>query len=218
VIINEKNVGYTRGNNLGVRRAEGEFIAIVNPDIIWRDNDVLQKLVDFGEKNPEVGIWAPKQINDDGSRPITVRAFPKFFVQIARRTFLRKLPGIKKIVAYDEMQHLDYDKTQEVDWIQSSFIMMRKEFWDELGSFDEAYFIFMSDAELCWQSWKRGKKVMLYPEAKVYADGIRCSRGGFFTLFKSKILRQHVIDALRYFKKHLFEKNPKKTKIKNSDK
>jgi GT2 family glycosyltransferase len=209
LIINEKNIGYTKGNNLGSQYATGEFLAIVNPDIFWKEPDTLQKLVDFLQKNKEIGVLAPAQINPDDSVATTVRAFPNFIIQMARRTFLRRLPAFKSKVEFDEMQHLNYSKTQSVSWVQSSFIMMRKDFWDECGGFNEKYFLFMADAELCWQVWSKGKKVVFYPETKVYADGLRCSRGGFLDLFTQKTLWVHIKDSFEYTKKHFFEKPPR---------
>ncbi len=209
VVINEKNEGYTRGNNRGVLLAKGEYIAIVNPDIIWKQKDTLQKLINYLGAHPEVGIVGPKQINPDGCVAMSVRAFPNLFVQIARRTFLRHLPGIKEWVAYDEMQHLDYEKVQKVDWLQSSFMVMRKDDWNGCGGFDEDYFLFMSDAEICRKFWKKGKAVVYFPEVWVYADGIRCSEGGFSDFCKQWVLRQHFKDSLKYTIKHLFERNPR---------
>ena len=69
--------------------ATGKYLLIVNPDIVWRERDTLQKLIDYMEAHEEIGILAPKQINDrDGKIAMTVRAFPKFFIQVARRTKL----------------------------------------------------------------------------------------------------------------------------------
>jgi N-acetylglucosaminyl-diphospho-decaprenol L-rhamnosyltransferase len=209
--INEKNVGYIRGNNQGADMASGEYLLIVNPDIILDDTKTLQKLVDYLEKNQQIGIVGPKQINDDtGGVAMTVRAYPNIFLQVARRTFLRKLPLIKKAVAYDEMQHLDYDKTQTVDWLQSSFWAMRRSVWDELGGLDKMYFVFMSDPDLCFKCWKSGKEVVYYPEVEVRADGRRVSAGGFLDFFRKWTLRQHVKDSLKYQIKYLFKGNPHK--------
>ncbi len=210
ILTNQKNLGYIRGNNQGVKLARGEFLLIVNPDIIWPEKDILKKLVDYMEKHPRVGICGPQQINDNsGKVAMTVRAFPKLFLQVARRTFLRRLPLVKKWVAYDEMQHLDYSKTQPVDWLQSSFWIMRKSLWDKLGGLDKSYFVFMSDPEMCWQCWKAGYEVVYYPEVRVHADGRRVSEGGFLAFFQKWTLRQHVKDALIYQLKHLFRKNPR---------
>ncbi|MBU0576951.1 glycosyltransferase family 2 protein [Patescibacteria group bacterium] len=211
VNINETNIGYIKGNNLGAKLARGEYLLIVNPDIIWKDSDTLQKLIDFMDKNSNVGICGPKQINDgDDSTAMTVRAFPKFGLQVARRTFLRHLPIIKKWVAHDEMQHLDYDKVQDVDWLQSSFWVIRKDLWDSFGGLNSDYFIFMSDPDLCFKVWKKGYKVVYYPDVTVHADGIRCSEGGVFTYFQKWTLRQHVRDALRYWWNHLFKGSARK--------
>ncbi len=210
VIINEKNTGYTRGNNAAAKLAKNKYLFIVNPDIIWRESNTLQNLVDYLEKHEEIGILAPKQVNDgDGSIAITVRAFPKFFLQVARRTWIGKLPIIKKWVAYDEMRHLDYNKTQAVDWIQSSFWLMKKSLWDALGGLDTHYHLFMSDPDLCFSVWKKGYKVVYYAKTIVYADGIRLSQGGFIAFFQKWTLRQHVIDSLKYCWIHKFKKNPR---------
>ncbi|MDH5597017.1 MAG: glycosyltransferase [Candidatus Peregrinibacteria bacterium] len=210
VKINKENVGYIKGNNEGAKSATGKYLLIVNPDIVWRERDTLQKLVDHMEKNEQIGILAPRQINDDsGEVAMTVRAFPKFFLQIARRTNLRKLPLIRKWVAYDEMRHLDYDITQEVDWIQSSFWVIKKSLWDSFRGLNPDYFIFMSDPDLCFRVWEKGYKVVYYPKTTVYADGIRASQGGIRDYFKKWTLRQHVKDSLKYSVNHLFKGNPR---------
>lgn len=208
--INAENVGYIKGNNQGAKLANGEYLLIVNPDIVWRNNDTLQKMIDYMDNNTDIGILGPKQINDgDNSTAMTVRAFPKFFLQIARRTFLRKLPIIKDWVSHDEMRHLNYNKTQEVDWLQSSFWVIKKELWDSFGGLNYDYFIFMSDPDLCFKVWEKGYKIVYYPDATVYADGIRLSSGGFMTYFQKWTLRQHVKDSLKYMWNHLFKRNPR---------
>lgn len=211
VSINKTNVGYIRGNNQGAKIATGEYLLIVNPDIVWREQDTLQKLIEYMETHEEIGVLAPRQINDlNGQVEMTVRAFPRFFLQIARRTWLRKLPLIRKWVAYDEMQHLDYSLTQEVDWAQSSFWVIRKSLWDSFGGLNPDYFIFMSDPDLCFKVWEKGYKVVYYPKATVYADGRRASEGGFADFFKKWTLRQHVRDSLKYCWSHLLKKKPRK--------
>ncbi len=135
VYINSKNLGYIRANNQGVKLATSKYLMIINPDIIWHKSDTLQKMVDFMEKYPRIGIAGPRQINEnDQNVATTIRAFPKLSLQIARRTWLRNVPGIKSLVEYDEMQHLDYNQTQTVDWLQSSFWIMRKDLWQNLAA------------------------------------------------------------------------------------
>lgn len=211
VIINSENVGYVGGNNEGAKKARGEYLLIVNPDIIWREKNTLKKMIDYMQLHSDIGILGPKQINDsDGSVAMTVRAFPRLFLQVARRTWIRKLPLIKSWVAHDEMRHLDYNETQEVDWLQSSFWMIRKELWDSFGGLNSDYFLFMSDPDLCFKVWEKGYKVVYYPEATVYADGIRLSQGGMKAFFQKWTLRQHLKDAIKYSWNHLLRGNPRK--------
>lgn len=211
LIFNEKNLGYTKANNKAAQRAKGKYILIVNPDIIIEEENTLQKIYDYMEAHPEIAILGPKQINDDtGEIAMTLRAFPKLHVQFARRTFLRHLPYFKGRVAHDEMQHFDYKSVHEVDWIQSSFIAVRRDFWEEVEGLHEGYFLFMSDPHICWQAWDRGYKVVYNPDIVVHADGVRCSSGGVLTFFKKWTLRQHLIDSIKYTFKHLFKRNPRK--------
>jgi len=162
------------------------------------------------KKNKKVGILGPRQINDDGTYAMNVRQFPNLFLQIIRRLSLRNIPFLQKKVEADEMLKMDKAKTQEVDWLQSSFFVIRKKLWDEIGGFNEDYFLFMADSEICLESWKRGYSVEFFAETEVSADGIRCSAGGFKMFLKSWVLRQHLRDAIKYFWKYLFQKNPRK--------
>ncbi|MFH1232250.1 MAG: glycosyltransferase [Patescibacteria group bacterium] len=212
LIINSKNVGYVKAHNQVSNKIEGQYVVIVNCDIIWKEKNSLLKMIDYLDNNKDIGILGPKQINNDGSVAITVRAFPKFYIQVARRTFLRKILFFKKNVEYDEMRHLDYSKIQDVDWLQSSFIIIRKELWDDIGGFCEDYFLFMSEADFCYKAWKRGMRVVYYPETYVCADGKRISAGGFKKFFQSWILRQHVVDSLKYQLKYFCKKNPRESR------
>ncbi len=212
ITTNKINEGYSVPQNRLIKELENEYILILNPDIFWKDKSSLQKIVDFMDKNKDIGIIGPKQVDENGNISMSVRAFPKLHVQISRRTFLRELPVLKDLVEYDEMKHLDYSKIQEVDWLQSSCIMIRRELWDDIGGFNENYFLFMADVELCLESWKKDMKVVYYPEVEVNADGIRCSRGGVASFFKNWILRTHVKDAIKYQLNHWKEKNPRTMK------
>jgi len=204
----EKNLGYIKAHNVMSENFDADYYVTYNPDILIKDSNVLSELINYMENNKDVGVIAPKQINDDGKIAMTVRGWPNLILQFARRTFLRNLPVLKQLVARDEMQYLDYSKVQEVPWLQASFNCVRGSLWKEVGGHDERYFLFMSDPEICWQSWKQGLKVIYYPKVTVYADGIRVSAGGIKTFFKSWVLRQHLKDSWEFFKKHLFEKKP----------
>lgn len=210
LIINNENSGYSKAHNDIQFFIKGEYVLIVNPDIHWgKSGYTLQKMLDFMKQNPQTAIMGPKQKLENGSVEMTVRPFPSFFIQISRRTRLRRIPGLSDMVKKDEAEARGLFRSKEVDWLQSSCILVRKKFWDEVGGFDENYKIFMADVELCFQAWKRGYKVMYYPEVSVCADGKRSSSGSFRNFFNNWILRQHFKDACKYHWNHLFERGPR---------
>jgi GT2 family glycosyltransferase len=209
VLINKKNLGYSKAYNKAVEeKVTGEYLLILNPDIIFKKEDDLQKMFLYLKNNPEIGVLGPKQVNDENDKKeaLTVRAFPNLLTQVSRRTFLRFLPYLKEKVAYDEAKNLDKSKIQEVDWLQSSCVIIKTDWFLSLGKFNEKYFLFMADTEICLKTWLKGKKVVFYPEVTVLADGLRCSRGGFLSFFTKKVLRIHFYDALKYYYYHWKDK------------
>ncbi len=203
VVINDGNLGYPKGNNSGARHAHGEVIFIINPDIHSPDPETLQKLADYLVANPDVAIVGPRQKNPDGSYEYTARRFPGVIAQIARRTALRGLPSFQRIISRYENKAMDMSKTQDVEWLQSSFWAVRKDFWDHLGGFDEYYHIFMADVEMCLQAWNKGMRVVFLADVEVEADGIRSSAGSLFDCFKKRLVRIHIFDAIKYHWRHL---------------
>ena len=210
ILVNPRNLGYTRGYNSAKGHEEGDYIFSVNDDILFEEDDSMQKIVNYMDSHPEVAILGPEQINDDGTITMSVRAFPRLYLQVARRTFFRNTPVLKEKIAHDEMRHLDYSRIQDVDWLQSSCCIIRRDFWERVGGYNEYYFLFMADTEMCFRAWEMGYRVTYFPETRVYQDGLRVSRGGFLDFFRSWVLRQHVWDSLKYTSRHWNEKNPRK--------
>ncbi|MCK5459690.1 glycosyltransferase [Candidatus Parcubacteria bacterium] len=206
VKINSENLGYSKAYNNVKGEIEGEYVLIVNPDILWKEKKSLARMINYMDKNRDIGILGPKQINPDGRASLTARFFPKFYLQVARRTFLGNLPILNKKIECGRMFCFDYDKIQDVDWLQSSCVVVQKKLWDKIRGFCEDYFLFMADTEICFQAWKSNYRVVYFPEVKVFADGKRLSAGGFKKFFKSWVLRQHVKDSLKYRAKHFFNK------------
>jgi len=209
IIINKENTWYTKWNNIWAKEVTWEYVFILNPDILIKEKEAVSKLFSYLEKNKEAWIIWPKQINDNWEIPIIIRRFPNLFAQISRRTFLRNICWIKKIVEKDECRDLDLNKTQTVDWIQSSCFMLSRNLWDKIWGFDENYKIFLSDPEICFQAWKLWKEVVYNPEIQVFADWKRASSWWIVKFFQSWVLRQHFLDSIKYFFKHIFSWNPR---------
>lgn len=209
VIVSERNLGYTAACNFAAAiGCDAEFLLLLNPDIEWRRPGALRRLVAFMTMHPEVAIAGPRQRNEDGTTPLTARRFPSLAAQLLRRTKLRTVRPFSTIVADYERPGFDYAHSQPVDWLQSSCILVRRDFWNRVGGLDEGFFLFMADCDICLRAWQEGLQVWHVAEALVTADGRRASAGGPFDLFTSRVLRRHLVDALRYHGKHAFVTPP----------
>lgn len=205
LIKSEKNLGYVEACNQGVSYSRSDFIFLVNPDIVWLEKDTISNILNEFDKDTQIGIIGTKQKNDDGTVPNTVRRFPNLIAQVARRTFLQRIPWFKKQVENYEIGDFNYSKSEEVEWLQSSFMAIREEVWIKTKGLDKRFFLFMADPDICYQAWENGYKVKYIAEVCVGADGKRCSEGGFLSVFESQAIRFHVIDAVHYTAKYFFK-------------
>ena len=205
---NKKNTGYTRGINALADKSSGEYLLIVNPDIIWPAKDTLQKLVDFLEEKKEVAMVGPRQMDPGGTRAESMRRWPKLWLQIIRRIPLRNWPLISLAVEKDAYHDVKNNEVQPVCWLQSSCVLVRRKDFFEAGKLCEDYFIFMSDPELAYELWKRKRQVWFYGKTYVEADGRRASQGGVGDVLSSWVLRQHVKEAILFQWKHFFHSWP----------
>lgn len=198
LIESGKNLGYGKGNNLGVANADGEYILIANPDI-FVEPDTLQKLVTYADSHKEAGIIGPKLIYYNGVIQDSCRRHMSPFDLVIKRTFLRKLPFFKKRVEKYLMEDFDHSKTQEVDLITGACFLIPKKLYDKVGGFDERYFLFMEDFDLCRKVAREGKKIVYYPEAHAEHYHKRLSSGNIFWLLKQKVFWIHLSSAIKYF-------------------
>jgi N-acetylglucosaminyl-diphospho-decaprenol L-rhamnosyltransferase len=190
------NLGYTKGCNLGVEAlAPTDFIVLCNPDIIWDEPGSLDRLIALAASDPSIGVLAPLQVSDDGALVETARVFPTLLHQLKRRLWPRQGTEMHLI---DSLAQGKADLI-DVDWLQSSCVLIRRALWDRLGGLDQRYFLFMSDVELGRATWDAGMRVCLTSTVRVRADGQRASSGGFRSLLTSRTQRSHLIDAFRYY-------------------
>jgi len=198
LIISAENLGYSRAVNLAARNAgRHDYILLASPDILVEDRRAIEEMAFLLQSEPRIAVLATLQRNDDGSPVEVARQFPNFWRQILRRSNPR---------AFEEfhIQSALHDSAQiiDVDWVQSSFVMIPRAFWDEVSGLDEAYKIFMADVAICWRAHKLGRRVAVTSLVNVRADGLRASRGGIRDIFRSRPLRIHLRDAMIYYLRH----------------
>lgn len=199
VVLNNHNSGYAAGNNQAVKLARGDYIFICNPDIIILPG-ALEKLYSYLKNHPQVGLVGPQLLNSDRTIQYSCCRFPHLYTPFLRRTFLGGLPLLKKKLEDYLMLDYDHQEEKEVDWMIGAALMLKKDFFESIGHFDERYFLYFDDVDLARKVWQKGKKVIYLPQAQIIHAHQRLSamRSALPSLF-SKILWVHTQSALKYF-------------------
>jgi hypothetical protein len=195
-----KNVGFQAGNNIGIKQARAKNILIINPDITITD-DSIEKMFNFLKEHPWVGAVGPKIINPDKTVQSTCRKFYNLFTPLYLRTIFKKTKKGKKI--YDEimMANFDHNTNIQVDWLQASCIMVKKEILQKINYFDERFFLYIGDMDLCKKIYLAGFKVYYLAQACVIHYFHQESAGGIEIIFNKKG-RIHIKDFIKYVIKY----------------
>jgi len=194
IIRNERNVGYSGGNNIGFENALGRYLLFLNPDTAIFENS-LQTLLDFAESKKEYGIFGPKLVFPDGSLQ---RYFCKFYTLrsiMFRRSFFGKL--FSKSIDHPLLGDVEKSNYLELDWILGSALLIKRDIFESVGKFDENYKLYFEDVDLCYRIRKAGLKAGYCCTSVIIHDHQRESAKGF-----SKKTIWHIQSAIRFFMKH----------------
>jgi GT2 family glycosyltransferase len=192
----EKNIGFSGGNNLGVKTASGDYILIVNPDTTL-EKDSLEKMFNFLNSRDDIAIVGPQLVFPSGTIRDSYRTFPTILDIIIKRTPL-SIFFPKRMRDYLQWDKSPYE-TREVDWLVGACMFIKKDFFEKIGGFDERFFLFFDDTDLCKRCRLNGKKVVYFPEAKGHDSQNRLSSGGMLSFLWKKTVRIHIISAIKYF-------------------
>ncbi len=205
----KRNQGFGSAMNVGLQHALGKYILIFNPDIIISPG-ALEKMFAYMEAHPQVGTLGPKLLNADGSLQYSCYRYHEPLVPILRRTPLGRLPWGQKTIERFLMQDVDHAQTLEVDWIMGSAMFTRAAALAKTGCFDERFFMYFEDTDLCWRMWEAGYTVIYYPEAVMVHYHRRASAdGSIFQQLRSPLTWRHIQSAYKFFRKHSGQKNPR---------
>lgn len=200
IIVNQKNLGFAAGCNLGIKKAKGDYLLILNPDIAVLGGSI-EKMVNWMKSNKNIGIIGPKLLNPDRSVQKSCYHYPSWDVPILRRTILGKLKWAKKKIDEYIMADFNHQEIKSVDWILGAALLLRKEMLKKVGLFDQRFFLYFEDVDLCRRANLAGWQVVYYPLAEMFHYHQRDSaRPGIFSLF-SRFTRIHIASAIKYFLK-----------------
>ncbi|MEO8211034.1 MAG: glycosyltransferase, partial [bacterium] len=164
IISNDKNLGFSKANNLALKEIRSEYVLILNPDTVLEEG-TFEKIISFFEKDNNIGAVTSKLILANGKLDSACRrSFPTPSVAIPRILGLSKLFPQSKLFGKYNLTYLDEDKTYEVDAICGAFMFIPKAVLDKTGFFDEDYFMYGEDLDLCFRIKKKGYKIFYYSE------------------------------------------------------
>lgn len=171
LIENKKNAGFAAANNQALKHASGRYILFLNPDTIILEN-ALDKGVQMMDQRQEIAILGAKTFNSGLTRQKTIAPSPNLLSQIFLLTKLGRLFPKSKIIKKYRHFDFDYDKESYIDGhVQGSFMLLRKEVLDKIGPFDEKFFIWFEEVDLCFRAIKAGYKILYSPEIKIIHYG-----------------------------------------------
>lgn len=165
LVWNTGNTGYSRACNQGVAATVEPYAVVMNSDTTLAP-DTFEQVVGYLESHPSSGVSAPLIRNPDGTVQYSCRDFPSM-----RTAFVHAFLGLLKSdnsrsVSYKKMGW-DHGEEREVDWVSGAFMALRREAFDGIGGFDERYFMYVEDVDLCWRMWQRGWSVAFVPGGEV---------------------------------------------------
>ena len=166
-IQNTENVGFGKAINQATGIASGKYYLILNPDTIIEES-TISTFVDYLENNSSIGLVGPKIVNSDGSlQKGCKRSFPTIGVALPKLIGLDKLFPNSRLAGRYNLNYLDPDEIHKVDAISGSCMFIRSELFNKIGGFDEQFFMYGEDLDLCYQIYQQGFEVHYLPTTQI---------------------------------------------------
>jgi GT2 family glycosyltransferase len=195
-VFNGRNLGFGAAHNIAMKASLGEsnYHLVLNPDVYF-GGGVLERLLDYVRARPDIGVVMPKILNPDGSIQHLCKRLPAPSDLIIRRFLPRVLkPLVGDRLARYEFRDQDYNSVLSVPVLSGCFMMLNCAALSEVGVFDERYFMYMEDVDLCRRMHQRYETIY-FPEVAIYHGYEKGSYRNF------RLMTRHVVSALQYFQK-----------------
>lgn len=196
VIRNEANLGFARANNIGIRASSGDYLLLINSDVVVTD-DCFQQLVQYAETHPAVGILGPQILGADGQVQRSCMGYPSLWNSLARALALDSAFPRAKGLGGQLLTFWDHSDTRPVDVINGCFWMVRRTALAQVGLLDERFLFYGEDIDWCRRFNQCGWQVVFYTAARAIHYGGASS--------SSAPVRFHVEmqrAAYQYWRKH----------------
>ncbi|MGB8952708.1 MAG: glycosyltransferase family 2 protein [Candidatus Aminicenantales bacterium] len=187
LIRNTENVGFARANNQGVKASRGEYVLFLNTDTVIAP-EALNLLLRELKVDPAVGAVGPALLRKDKSFQVSFGNTVNFFSELLRKCLLNFCLRTRLKWAR---------KKREVGWLSAACFLARKRIVEEAGGFDENFFLYFEDIDLCMRIRKKGGKLLYLPAAKVFHEGGATTR---FRALQSRLAYRE--SQVYYYRKH----------------
>ena len=162
-IIPNENRGFSQANNLAAGRSKGEYLLFLNADTIFQ-NDFLKDLISSAEKI-KFGAIGLKLYNSDGTFQLSFWKENNFFNEISNKKSEQQFAARNK--QYMNAIEDSHKELSEVEWVTGASLFVKKEIYNEVGGYDEDYFLFYEDADLCRKFMDHGYKIYFFPGSRI---------------------------------------------------
>ena len=192
-LVEQENRGLAAGWNRGIEETGGDLVLIVNADA-WLLDDGLDRLAGVLRERERAAWAGPRLVYPDGSLQPSVRGFPTVWRLATEYLFLRKLAPRSRALNAFYGAGFAHDRERPVEWTMGSCMLVRRAALDDVGPFDEDFFLFSEETDWCRRAHDRGWEIVFTPAATcVHVGG--ASHGG-------RLFRENVRGNLRYLSKH----------------
>lgn len=195
---NSRNLGFAKAVNRAMKNGNAPYVLILNPDTLVLPG-LFSATLGYMENHPEVGVLGPRILDSDGVVQGSARSFPNLLTALfGRKSILSKIMPHNPITRENILTaQSDGMNPMEVDWVSGACMLVRRDAIDNVGLFDERFFMYWEDADWCRRMWRKGWKVIYFPEASmIHHVGVSSESN----LFRS-VLEFHR-SIYRLFEKH----------------
>ena len=165
-----RNGGFSYGCNLGAAGATAPYLLFLNPDARI-DAEALAALIAVLRDDEGTGLAGPRILDDDGSLSYSLRRFPRLRSTFAQALFLHRVFPLKPWTDELVRDHGAYDRAATAEWLSGACMLVRRSAYEAIGGFDEGFFLYCEDTDLCLRLWQAGYCVRYEPAAVVHHVG-----------------------------------------------
>jgi GT2 family glycosyltransferase len=196
LIALQKNIGYGAASNRGIEKCCSEQIVLLNADTRMKPGS-LQALRNYLDDNPQAAIIGPRILNPDGTLQTSCFHFPTplhIFLYISG--LYRSIPRLP-ILKQHTLQKMTSESARPVPWILGAALAFRRETFERLGGFDETFFMYFEEVDLCYRLFSQGKQIHFVPGAEIIHVG-----GGSTTQKRAWSYIQFFASLAQFYRKH----------------